>query len=129
LNHSSLSSDKQDDKGAPSLSRSAPAKEPLLPVDFAAAHASLHQRPMLSYSSTSAEHLHRAQPPTQHIQAGAASRRRRRRRYHRPQASRKRFDPEKLSYRKLRCADIKYPKACCGEGRAFNKHLILLRDK
>jgi hypothetical protein len=30
---------------------------------------------------------------------------------------------------KLRCADINYPKACCGEGRAFNKHLILLRDK
>jgi hypothetical protein len=30
---------------------------------------------------------------------------------------------------KLRCDDIKYPKACCGEGRAFNKHLILLGDK
>ena len=30
---------------------------------------------------------------------------------------------------KLRCADINYAKACRGEGRAFNKHLILLRDR
>jgi hypothetical protein len=30
LDHSSLSSDRQDDKGAPSLSRSAPAKEPFV---------------------------------------------------------------------------------------------------